>query len=418
MRIGILVPTTRGPIRIAGLRSVPGLPLSQIVEVDEHLPDEALTARYNSLVAKGGPVDALLGLPEGGHILTLTSVPETGRSWELPAALAHWVLARGHSLVSDTADVLIWATGALDAHGTIPAMDYHLATKIDRSSDVLGAAARAGTRVVLLRPPETGDAGPARASTECRETGVRGLPEAIAFLDATCEGCSGSANPREGQRLSLRVVLTAGGLTLAGGLALWYGTSLRPVPEMTEADGATVSANMDQAGSAVAQTPAAPVRDTDAADATGEEDTRPSKRAVDTGTDVAGTATSPPLTLIERRAPDGGVCRDVLFGAAEPRRITQRISQDGFAPSSLPGLCALTLRWEGEAPARIDLPGSLAARLLRSDLVSIPRLAPGEAVTLRLVGDARPTGPYRFEVESDGTTAMVSHRLVTDDSND
>lgn len=418
MRIGILVPTTKGPIRIAGLRSVPGLPLSQIVEVDEHLPDESMTARYNSLVAKGGPVDALLSLPMGGHILTLTGLPETGRSWELPAALAHWVLARGHSLAPDTADVLIWATGALDAHGTIPAMDYHLASKIDRSSDALGAAARVGTQVVLLRPPETGDVAPARASTKYRETGVRGLPEAITFLDATCEDMSDSAKPRDGRRLSLRVVLIVGGLTLAGGLALWYGTSLQSVPEMRETDGAAASANTDQAGVAVDQAPAPPSQNTVAADTSDEEDARHSKRVADTDTDIAATATSPALTLIERRAPDSGTCRDVLFGAVEPSRITQRISLDGFAPSSLQGLCALTLRWEGEAPARIDLPESLAARLLRSDLVSIPRLAPGEAVTLRLIGDARPTGPYRFDVESDGTTAMVSHGLVTDDSND
>lgn len=418
MRIGILVPTTKGPIRIAGLRSVPGLPLSQIVEVDEHLPNEALTARYNSLVAKGGPVDALLSLPEGGHVLTLTGLPETGRSWEVPAALAHWVLARGHSLVSDTADVLVWATGALDAHGKIPAMGYHLASKIDRSSDALAAAARAGTRVVLLCPPETGEGAPATAPAECRAADVRELQEAIAFLDATCAVISGHAAPRDGRRFSLGAVLTAGGLTLAGGLALSHGMSLLPAPEMTTADGAAASANTDQAGPAVDEAPDPPARNTDAADTPAEGLARLSQPAGETGTEAAGTGAAPPLTLIESRAPHGGVCRDVLFGAAEPRRITRRLSQDGFAPSSLPGLCALTLRWDGETPARIALPESLAARLLRSDVVSQKRLAPGEAVTLRLIGDARPTGPYRFDVESDGTTAMVSHRLVTDDSND
>lgn len=93
---------------------------------------------------------------------------------------------------------------------------------------------------------------------------------------------------------------------------------------------------------------------------------------------------------------------------ARDRTLCETLHFTGCRPSELVEI----------TPARVDLPESLAARLLRSDLVSIPRLAPGEAVTLRLIGDARPTGPYRFEVESDGTTAIMSHRLVTDDSND
>jgi Arc/MetJ family transcription regulator len=194
--------------------------------------------------------------------------------------------------------------------------------------------------------------------------------------------------------------------------------SLLPVPEMTSADGAAASANTDQAGPTVDEAPDPPARNTNAADTPAEEAARPSESSGETGTDVAGTGTAPPLTLIERRAPDGGACRDVLFGAAEPRRITRRLSRDGFAPSSLPGLCALTLRWDGRAPARIDLPDRLAARLLRSDLVSIKRLAPGETLTLRLIDDARPTGPYRFGVESDGTVAKVRHRLDADASDE
>ena len=49
------------------------------------------------------------------HELRLSRSFDTGRSWEVPVALAHGLLARGHAIVAEPAeaDLILWATGAV-----------------------------------------------------------------------------------------------------------------------------------------------------------------------------------------------------------------------------------------------------------------------------------------------------------------
>ena len=156
MRIAIIVPTTAGPSLIRKLRPLHTAPRSLVFTQSDYKPLE-ISARYNDFLQPGGPLAGALGMEDTRFELRLSARVESGRSWELPVALAHWALAQGHEIVSDKADMVIWATGALDSDLSIIAQDYHLDSKIAQSRASVAETLRPGGQALLLTPePCTG----------------------------------------------------------------------------------------------------------------------------------------------------------------------------------------------------------------------------------------------------------------------
>ncbi len=141
----VVVPTTGGPVVLRSLKKPPrpaGLPPSR-----RRLPALPWSGDYARLAAASGPLSRLAGGDAGDkagpYELRLSGSFDSGRSWEVPVCLAHGLLARGHSLTADpeAADLVLWATGAVDLDLAVLPSDYALLDKLARSRDLLAAAA-------------------------------------------------------------------------------------------------------------------------------------------------------------------------------------------------------------------------------------------------------------------------------------
>jgi hypothetical protein len=157
MRILIVVPTTGGPLLIRSLRLRAALPASAVFADGDYRP-LPWSPDYARLSGPHGPFAG--SEAAGNYELRLDRSFDTGRSWEAPVALAHALLARGHTIVGDNAqaEIVLWATGAvaLDLH-LLPG-GYSLVAKIEKSSELISAAAAAKTVFVLPPGDERGEA--------------------------------------------------------------------------------------------------------------------------------------------------------------------------------------------------------------------------------------------------------------------
>jgi hypothetical protein len=141
MQVCVIVPTTDGPAPILRLTRLAQAPRSVMRTQDDYRPLPP-SARYHAFVQVGGALANRIGYGAGQFELMLGGMVETGRSWELPAAIAHWLHEQGHELGTDAPDLLVWATGALDNDLYLLQQDYHLARKLDESAACLQEALR------------------------------------------------------------------------------------------------------------------------------------------------------------------------------------------------------------------------------------------------------------------------------------
>jgi len=165
MRILIVVPTTGGPLLIRSLRLRAALPASAAFADGDYRP-LPWSPDYARLSGPHGPFAG--SEAAGNYELRLDRSFDTGRSWEAPVALAHALLARGHTIVGDIAqaEIVLWATGAVDLDLHLLPGDYSLVAKIEKSSELISAAAPAKTVFVLPPGDERGEA--ARLAAQAR----------------------------------------------------------------------------------------------------------------------------------------------------------------------------------------------------------------------------------------------------------
>lgn len=150
MRVQVIIPTTAGPTQIRYIRQLGAVPLSQIVTEDDFMPIESMSERYHALLSSAGPLAPLLGGAPHRFELGVDHPPETGRSWELPVALAHWFLAQGHDLVCEDPDIVVWATGSVSARGDLAVDPEFVGVKLERSRTLLDRYSNAQRRVLIL----------------------------------------------------------------------------------------------------------------------------------------------------------------------------------------------------------------------------------------------------------------------------
>lgn len=161
MRVAIVIPTTAGPGLVDGIERLDVVPASRVHRVGDYRPLDALSDRYHHLTDPAGPLRSFLDEGSPHYRLTIDQPPETGRSWELPVALAHWVRSQGHEIVREAPDAIVWSTGAIQPDGTIYPDSYHVIEKLRLSKDLIwqlsgrslageGATDRAGDRACRL----------------------------------------------------------------------------------------------------------------------------------------------------------------------------------------------------------------------------------------------------------------------------
>lgn len=412
MRIAVIIPTTNGPVQIERVTRLLRAPLSQVITIDDFVPNQELALRYHALTDQSGPLRELILIGDARFELCLDRLPDMGRSWELPVAFAHWAIDRGHELVTSNADLVIWATGVVKSGREIAEENYHLKTKIRTSLPLLATYGDA-TRLIVLLPGNTRVAEVAAISTELHYAEVATVNDVDGGI-AILEKATITSKPTEiapasfqatiGPRhrgamigIVFAVLIVAGG----GGL-LWLAQGLRPPAFQA------VSASVD-----------APERTFDSADfraellPEGSVNPSSSQRMPEATKSVQENEVASPLVLVQHRAPPGTSCINVLVGTASAVRLIQHMKNDILPPSNLAGLCALSFEIDGKkVSARLGLPTEFLARVIPSDRISSVEVGKLNVHLFHLIDGAPPLVYELTFSNSSGGQMIVKHSLV------
>lgn len=389
MRVCVIVPTTEGPAPILRLSPLAHAPRSVMRTQDDYRPLPP-SGRYHAFVQTGGALANRLG-PEGSgqFELRLGAAVETGRSWELPVAIAHWLHAQGHELTVEAPDLVIWATGALDNDLSLLRRDYHLGTKLALSADSLQKALHQGARVCLLLP-EAVDLPAELAQPAVAHHRIADLDGAVTLLaryrmPRHAEDAS-QTDPPQGAarrgRAGRTVLAICAALIAVTALSSWFFAEWRAEPGEGRA-----------APSAEPIAVAAP------------------PVAVPSPPQETSAAPSSALRLVLDYAPEGGSCPEVLFGSRAPDQ--RDLGPEGFAYPAIQstGLCAIGFRLADAAPTGVDiaLPQALLRLVLPSDQRAELRLLPGETHMLRF----RAGEPAAFEIDIALLTELEERQILS-----
>ena len=133
MRVAVFIPILGGPALIHEIMPRYQLTANRVQLIDDFIGQAAMADRYTHLTAREGPLSGFLDPDIPAYELTIDEVPEEGRSWELPVALAHWLQAQGHEIVTEAPDLVVWTTGSIKPDGAIRSGSYHVAAKLKES---------------------------------------------------------------------------------------------------------------------------------------------------------------------------------------------------------------------------------------------------------------------------------------------
>jgi len=412
MRLAVIIPTTNGPIRIVRITRLSRAPLSQVITVDDFVPNPEITARYHALTDPSGPLRGLIAVSDARFELCLDRLPEMGRSWELPVAIAHWTVDHGHELVVSDAELVVWATGVVRPRREIAEEDYHLEQKL-ASSKTLLAEHDKDARLLVLLPGNASEEdvsaflGEFYSATAVRVAGVEAaivaLEKAIGGKRSTGESATASAT--RGMEPKRKIRRLASGIAVLILLAA-VGFGLQQVsygegPAAPQAD--TPPREPSD------RLPIAPTAAPEAGKAAGIEPILTQALAPV----LPEHGAVPPLLLVEQRALPGASCLEVLFGAAAAVRIERRPATNEFAASDLNGLCAISFESDGEAKkARLSLPASFLARIIPSDRAGSIDLGASPSRLFHFVAVAVPLTYEVTFIDGAGAQTVFKHSLV------
>lgn len=367
-----------------------------------------VSAAYQAFTAQGGPLDVAFGISSSSFDLRLSARVDTGRSWELPVALAHWLQGQGHLVGVDEPELLVWATGALDLDMGVIVQDYHLERKLAASLGLLKAAVEKGCRVVVLLP----DAAmlPEELESTVALHQVTSVQEAIDILRPLVEdGARQPSTPSVIQApkgLSVMRAAVLGSIGIAGltTLAVFGGFAMREAPVLTlpMSDEPIAQAEASRATSDMNEVAVRTQENEQDATRSGNENAE---------TETAAIA-SPDLVLL--RAKEGESCIDVHFGGADPVRELYTHQREGFSNVSLNRICAMGLRMPDNATGTwiVKVPEALRSHVTRSERLTEFRLEPGKEHLFRLTADLPADLELRWQIKnSSGETIEVHHML-------
>ena len=413
MRVAVIIPTTDGPAPILKLTPLAQAPRSVLRTQDDYRPLPP-SARYHAFVQPGGPLAERIGLGTGQFELRLGAPVETGRSWELPVALAHWLQVGGHSLDPERPELVIWATGALDNDLRILPQSYHLPTKLERSAALLEGWLERNVPILMLLPEDIQPARPLpqRRMATRRVSDLAGAIRAIGRAMPTDRNRGPTpARQRTGLRPGLLLVGFAG---LSATVLLWphlgpriTATATDPVlTEVPRPASIAIAENgetppPDTAGLAAPLSVDVPNLEAVEAAASPTPDQEPGtadERSPDeAGSPLLASAAAILPRLILGQAPEGSSCRSVLFGAVAARREDRIALENAYRVSGEGELCAFGFHLPESAAGSVDmtLPAALVQLILPSDRRDRFRLEPGQDRVFRL----RAGTPARIEAD-------------------
>jgi hypothetical protein len=329
MRVLVVVPTTGGPLLVHSLRARAVLPVSCAFAQGDYRPLPWSTD-YARLAGPQGPIAAALaGAPLPAFELRLSGSFDAGRSWEVPITIAHFLLASGHEIVAQAteAELVIWATGAVDLDLQVIAGDYSLGAKIEASRSLMAQVAHA--RLIYVLPPDS-NLEAAKSLVPLAFPAAQLIPtENLRIFQSILAGLAenSSAGHRQTAMPHFRPALLA-----AAGLALGLtGIAVITLPMLTRwmQQPATVAV--------IAKPPDPPNQPP-------IEPIPPKPEPIAAKTEPAKTEPIPAALMAEEiRAPVGSSCRQVLFGSARgERRPIAAVGADRLSDSRLaPNLCGL-----------------------------------------------------------------------------
>jgi hypothetical protein len=433
MRVLVLLPTTGALNRVLRIEARPDLPASGVYAQHDFRP-LAITADYDALTSKAGPLAALAPPVEAGaHRLWLAGPIEAGKSWELPVLLAHLIVALGAELAAEpaAADIVLWSTGAVDLDLHIVEHDYRLRAKADRSKAVLKEAIAAGAQVIALVPAgedasvlrdlliEAGAQG-GRVETVDGVGAARIILEQALGHPITGKGGQACATVSRDRRRNMPALVAAIGAIALGAFTVrdvipwtwaWDILVTQAVPRHKDELRAHHPRQTDDGvkqGDALAGAVSAPPADPPAA---GQGADHPETAAgapppAQGGSDAPPdptTAVPVPLHLVEIRDPYGRICLPVLRDNVPPRMVD--VAMDGpdrFHDSTGFNLCGLEWTLTPEA-ARAGIQGFDIDLAADRDGAQVTRIGAGGTFTkirIEFYRDFSKTITYRIRLQS------------------
>lgn len=408
LRILVVIPTTDGPILVKSLRTRAGLPASAAFVDGDYRP-LPWSADYARLTAAGGPLTGIVPAERlVPHELRLTRSFDTGRSWEVPVCLAHALLATGHRLVGDPteAEVVIWATGAVDLDLRLIPGTYAILDKLERSRDLLAGAS--SKPLVAFLPPDEG-----REDFELILKGfARDAKSSVHSTDSIRDAANffgsrfGEAGPAPGPATRPSVIAFRTALFIILGLGAAGAGLLVTMPGRTRPDGPPAQGKASRPAADVPAHGSASEGQASPANARKGDHSEGAMPADAEGAGLGAMPAEPSLVVEELRARSGSSCRRVAFGADPPeRRPVAREAPDQLRPTrNEPGLCGLAFS-PGRGVARINVGPELRAAALP------PVGLPDGAQAYFLRENAPQTIVYRVQVVIGDKDSRLGHAI-------
>jgi hypothetical protein len=392
-------------LRLAPLQSAP----RSVMRTQQDYRPLPVSAAYQAFTAQGGPLDVAFGISSSSFDLRLSARIDTGRSWELPVALAHWLQAKGHILGVDEPELLVWATGALDLDMGVIAQDYHLATKLSASQGLLKAAVEEGRRVLVLLPDSA--ALPEGLESTVALHQVASVQEAIDFLRPLVE--DGAQKPSAPPISQAPKGLSAMRVALLGGIGIVGLTTLSVLGGFAWRDEAVLSLPMSDEPIAQAEAIRTTLDMNEASVRTPEHKQETTNSTNETAATDTALIISPNLILL--RAKEGISCIDVHFGGADPLREQHAYELDGLSKASLDRLCAMGLQMPENATGAwvVQVPEALSRHVTRSERLSEFRLVPGEEHLFRLTADLPAELDLRWQITNSKGETIEAHHILS-----
>ncbi len=405
----MVIPTTAGPLILRKITARPELPASCAFADGDYRP-LPWSSDYARLIGPQGPLGRLIsGVGTVAYEMRVSGSFDTGRSWEVPTALAHLALSAGDTLTDDPdlAERILWATGAVDLDLAIIPNDYALLEKLHKSSELF---ARAPDAILDIRlPPGPGLEAALVAARDFlanRTATVRSVTSvmvdrapderpvgAVAAPGEKSAGVGWGPLPRGALVLVLAVT------ALAGGFTAWL--LFRPVPAATP---------IAEAPEISIPGPSQPVTVPSPAEVPAT-DPRPQSPPIGDAVQPSIPVRPVPKSTIsieEIRAAPGDTCKQLLFGAG--RAVATAVSQsDGRFVSTRLDTSLCGLKFKIVEPGKFRL--VLSAELLAVTVAGAANARPGET-TVFVRDNLKQNVVYSAQLESENSRERVGNPVV------
>lgn len=416
--VAVYVLTTEGPVRLERISRESVAASSMVCLRRTSRKFDTLSTAYEDFVrAPTGVIDRdYPAASSGAYRLDISAEITDGDSWQFGVFVAHALHANGYLCGPDRApEMALLLTGSVDADLRVGGV-AHVREKLHAANGEIEmlTKAGAGVRVILPASDAAGQitsglesfvverAGSAAEWVAALGFSAPGSPADIAITASSNSGRAEVASPNQNsERLRRRIGLVVGGIAAAGvigaGVLLMSNRMDEPRTPERVVSPATSPTSQPESAQVEPRTP----RSKPVSPSLATRQTTSKARA-----SSSGPAEPPAVTvaILERRAPDGATCANVLFGTAEAALSNVRKeSTTVFAVSQGRELCGLTF---------VLTPDIIGARVQATIEIESGRLIEQGRRPPVWVEGAELTAPVRWDVDlPQRRTAALDYRV-------